>query len=253
MKFERLNLDQKESHNMQPQVHNQGQRRPIPMSANQSQAREQILSQNIRSNMGSSGVQSSASLTSALPPVSGLSPTMQNISEALQSSEVNSMGQVAQHLKQQVQNFLQYLYEQLSNQKFVHQQAIHQQKVMMELQMGHSQQLNLPEMQHEKMLHSQQLNQLERQQQLMKQHQQMKSGVSFPISSPQSSQSFQAASPHLSEHSSPKVDQQNLLSFLSKAETPLQSGTANSPFYVASPSTQLAPSPMPGDFPKSSI
>ncbi|KAF2323105.1 hypothetical protein GH714_033489 [Hevea brasiliensis] len=76
-------------------------------------------------------------------------------------------------------------------------------------------------------------------------HQQMKSGSSFPISSPQL---LQAASPQLSQHSSPQVDQQNLLSSLTKTGTPLQS--ANSPFVVPSPSTPLAPSPMPGDFEK---
>ncbi|KAF2301448.1 hypothetical protein GH714_024308, partial [Hevea brasiliensis] len=73
-------------------------------------------------------------------------------------------------------------------------------------------------------------------------HQQMKSGSSFPISS---TQLLQAASPQLSQHSSPQVDQQNLPSSLTKTGTPLQS--ANSPFVVPSPSTPLAPSPIPGD------
>ncbi|TXG72607.1 hypothetical protein EZV62_001186 [Acer yangbiense] len=73
-------------------------------------------------------------------------------------------------------------------------------------------------------------------------HQQLKPGASFPISSPQL---LQAASPQMPQHSSPQVDQQNLLSSLPKTGTPLQS--ANSPFVVPSPSTPLAPSPMPGD------
>ncbi|KAF5739057.1 hypothetical protein HS088_TW12G00255 [Tripterygium wilfordii] len=73
-------------------------------------------------------------------------------------------------------------------------------------------------------------------------HQQLKSGASFPTSSPQL---LQAASPQMPQHSSPQVDQQNLLSSLTKSGTPLQ--TANSPFVVPSPSTPLAPSPMPGD------
>ncbi|OMO54455.1 putative transcription cofactor [Corchorus capsularis] len=51
---------------------------------------------------------------------------------------------------------------------------------------------------------------------------------------------FQVASP---KHSSPKVDQQSLITSISKPRTPLQS--ANSPFAVPSPSTPLAPSPMP--------
>ena len=56
---------------LQPQVHNPGQSLPIPLSANQS--RQQMLSQNIQNNIPSAGVQSTASLPSALPPVSGLS------------------------------------------------------------------------------------------------------------------------------------------------------------------------------------
>ncbi|KAH8520777.1 hypothetical protein H0E87_001996 [Populus deltoides] len=73
-------------------------------------------------------------------------------------------------------------------------------------------------------------------------HQQMKPGSSFPISSPQM---LQHASPQLQQHSSPQIDQQNLLPPLTKTGTPLQS--ANSPFVVPSPSTSLAPSPVPGD------
>ncbi|PIA53271.1 hypothetical protein AQUCO_00900092v1 [Aquilegia coerulea] len=74
-------------------------------------------------------------------------------------------------------------------------------------------------------------------------HQQLKPGAQFPISSPQI---LSAASPQISQHShsSPQIDQQSLLTF-SKSGTPLQS--ANSPFIVPSPSTPLAPSPLPGD------
>ncbi|XP_065849038.1 uncharacterized protein [Euphorbia lathyris] len=100
-----LNLEQKASYNIQPQVYNQGQPRPMPMSPNQSQVREsqaceQILSENIPSNVGFTGVQSSSSLTSAQPSV------------------------------QQAQNFLPYLYQQLSDQNFI-QPAIHQKKALM--------------------------------------------------------------------------------------------------------------------------
>ena len=72
-------------------------------------------------------------------------------------------------------------------------------------------------------------------------HQQLKSSPPFPIPS---NQHLQASSPQILQHSSPQVDQQNLLPS-TKAGTPLQS--ANSPFVVPSPSTPLAPSPMPGD------
>ncbi|GMI78122.1 hypothetical protein HRI_001481500 [Hibiscus trionum] len=73
-------------------------------------------------------------------------------------------------------------------------------------------------------------------------HQQLKPGAQFPASSPQL---LQSASPQMPQHSSPQVDRQNLLTSISKAGTPLQS--ANSPFVVPSPSTPLAPSPMPGE------
>ncbi|PKI44207.1 hypothetical protein CRG98_035390 [Punica granatum] len=73
-------------------------------------------------------------------------------------------------------------------------------------------------------------------------HQQLKPGSSFPISSPQL---LQAVSPQIPQHSSPQIDQQNLLTSITKTGTPLQS--ASSPFVVPSPSTPLAPSPMPAD------
>ncbi|KAK4483588.1 hypothetical protein RD792_010787 [Penstemon davidsonii] len=73
-------------------------------------------------------------------------------------------------------------------------------------------------------------------------HQQMKTGSPFSISSPQV---LQAASPQIGHHPSPKLEQQNLMMSHTKAGTPLQ--FANSPFIVPSPSTSMAPSPMPGD------
>lgn len=78
-------------------------------------------------------------------------------------------------------------------------------------------------------------------------HQQLKAGASFPISSPQL---LQGMSPQVNQHSSPQVDQQNLPPSVPKCGTPLQS--ANSPF-VPSPSTPLAPSPMPGDSEKPAV
>lgn len=78
-------------------------------------------------------------------------------------------------------------------------------------------------------------------------HQQMKPGVSFPMSSPQMLQT----SPQILQNSSPQMDQQSMLSSLSKAGTPLQS--VNSPFVVPSPSAPLAPSPMLGDSEKLNV
>ncbi|KAL2898025.1 Mediator of RNA polymerase II transcription subunit 15a [Bienertia sinuspersici] len=77
-------------------------------------------------------------------------------------------------------------------------------------------------------------------------HQQLKPGASFPVSS---SQTLQAVSPQINQHS-PQIDQQNLQQSIPKNGTPLQS--ANSPF-VPSPSTPLAPSPMPNDAEKPAV
>lgn len=71
-------------------------------------------------------------------------------------------------------------------------------------------------------------------------YQQLKPGTSFPISS-----QLQSGSPQVLQHSSPQLDQQNVVSSITKAGTPLQS--ANSPFVAPSPSTPVVPSPMPGD------
>ncbi|KAK9150483.1 hypothetical protein Syun_008792 [Stephania yunnanensis] len=64
----------------------------------------------------------------------------------------------------------------------------------------------------------------------------------YPVSSPRPAQ---AASPQVSQHSSPQTDQQNLVSCLSRAGTPLQS--TNSSIIALSPSTSLAQSPAQGD------
>ncbi|CAB4270705.1 unnamed protein product [Prunus armeniaca] len=63
------------SFGMQPQVPKQGQSLSMPLPANQSQPRQQLLSQNIQNNIPAAGVQSSAGLSSALPPSSGLTQT----------------------------------------------------------------------------------------------------------------------------------------------------------------------------------
>ncbi|XP_027772123.1 mediator of RNA polymerase II transcription subunit 15a isoform X2 [Solanum pennellii] len=66
----------------------------------------------------------------------------------------------------------------------------------------------------------------------------MMSGISSP-------QLHKALSPQVTQHPSPQIDQQNILTSLSKSGTPLKS--ASSPFVVPSPSTPLASSPMTGD------
>nr|GMD58450.1 mediator of RNA polymerase II transcription subunit 15A-like isoform X1 [Ipomoea batatas] len=94
------------SHPMQPQVNNQVQQLSVPMVTNQSQARQQLLSQNIQNNITSSGMQNSASLVPALPSVGNLTQpnipnvvsqnsnlqNVQGIPNVAQNSVGNSMG-----------------------------------------------------------------------------------------------------------------------------------------------------------------
>ena len=63
---------------MPPQVQNQGLFLPILLSTDQSQARQQLVSQNMQNCMASNGVQSYAGLQAALPPVSGVTQTIPN-------------------------------------------------------------------------------------------------------------------------------------------------------------------------------
>jgi hypothetical protein len=88
---------------MPPQVQNQGLFLPILLSTDQSQARQQLVSQNMQNCMASNGVQSYAGLQAAPPPVSSVTqtipntivhnPNMQSIPGVSQNSVGNSMGQ----------------------------------------------------------------------------------------------------------------------------------------------------------------
>ncbi|KAJ6706532.1 MEDIATOR OF RNA polymerase II TRANSCRIPTION SUBUNIT 15A-RELATED [Salix purpurea] len=159
-----------------------------------------------------------------------------------------------QHLKQQQQQQHEQLKRQLQQQQRQHfiqnqqmlqqQQQLHQQaKQQLPAQMQTPQQMNdVNEMKQGigiKPAVFQQHLQTGQRTAFPRQH--MKPAPSLPISSPQLPQH---ASPQL-QHSSPQIDQQNLPSSVTKTGTPLQS--VNSPFVVPSPSTPLAPSPMPGD------
>ncbi|KAJ6932333.1 hypothetical protein NC651_007916 [Populus alba x Populus x berolinensis] len=96
-------MDPTASHSMPPEVQNQGLFLPILLSTDQSQARQQLVSQNMQNCMASNGVQSYAGLQTALPPVSGVTqtipntvvqnPNMQSIPGVSQNSVGNSMGQ----------------------------------------------------------------------------------------------------------------------------------------------------------------
>ncbi|KAL8528348.1 hypothetical protein ACS0TY_005962 [Phlomoides rotata] len=168
------------SQSMQPQMQNQVQQLPIPMVSNQSQVRQQLLSQNMQNIITSTGVPNSAGagLTSALPPVGGMSqgtlpnipvqnPNMQNMSNVTANVVGNSMGQgipsnmyansqrqiqgrqqqvVSQDQQQLSQNPQQYLYNQQQLQQHLLKQKFQQGGVpqsMMQSQMQQQQQQNL--------------------------------------------------------------------------------------------------------------
>jgi energy-coupling factor transporter transmembrane protein EcfT len=83
------------SHSMPPQVQNHGLFLPIILSTDQSQARQQLLSQNMQKCMISNGVQSSAGLQAALPPVSGVTQTIPNT--VVQNPNMQSIPGVSQN------------------------------------------------------------------------------------------------------------------------------------------------------------
>ncbi|GER32927.1 transcription cofactor [Striga asiatica] len=157
------------SQSMQSQMQNQVQQLPIPLVSNQSQARQQHLSQNMQNNISATGVTNSSGLTSTMPSVGGITaqnPNVQNIQNmpnisgnAVGSSMgqgvssnmyANSQRQQIQGRQQQVmtsepqqqtQNSQQYLYnqqQQLIKQKF--QPGNIQQQPMMQSQMQQPQQ-----------------------------------------------------------------------------------------------------------------
>ncbi|GMH15465.1 hypothetical protein Nepgr_017306 [Nepenthes gracilis] len=158
----------------------------------------------------------------------------------------------SQQMKQQLQQ-RQIQQQLLQKQQIVQQQQPHQQtKQLHQQQPGQMQAHPMPQLHH-----ISEVNELKmRQGMTLKQgvlpqhlsqgqrylHQQVKSGTSFAVSSPQL---LQAASPPINWHSSPQIDQHNVLPSHTKVGTPLQS--ANSPILVPSPSTSLAPSPVPGE------
>ncbi|KAG6782042.1 hypothetical protein POTOM_011429 [Populus tomentosa] len=85
---------------MPPQVQNHGLFLPILLSTDQSQARQQLLSQIMQKCMASNGVQSSAGLQAALPPVSGVTQTIPNT--VVQNPNMQNQSQARQQLLSQI-------------------------------------------------------------------------------------------------------------------------------------------------------
>ncbi|XP_027155541.1 mediator of RNA polymerase II transcription subunit 15a-like, partial [Coffea eugenioides] len=210
----------------------------------------------------------------SLSSQSGMTALQSNLINALQP---NSTMIHNQQLKQQEQQMLQT--QQLKQQlhpRQLQQQLLQRQQLMQQQQQQQQQQLQQQPQQHQQMKPQQQPSQLPghqmsplhqvtdssdlkvrpqisvktgvfqqhhtNSQRAAYHHQQLKSGSPFPISSPQV---LQAASPQVPPHASPQIDQQSMQTSIAKTGTPLQA--ANSPFVVPSPSTPLAPSPMPSE------
>ncbi|XP_022967562.1 mediator of RNA polymerase II transcription subunit 15a-like isoform X1 [Cucurbita maxima] len=218
---------------------------------------QQVASGSLQQNSANSSQRAN---NNSLPSQNGVNTLQPNIG----SLQTNHNMLQHQHLKQDPQQQLKQQMQQRQMQQLKQQQMLqHQQQQQQQQPQLHQQQSQLhqqgkpqlpAQMQAHQLSH---LNQIEMRQGLatksgMFQHlpaahrsgythqQQMKPGTSLPISP----QIFQTASPQVAQNSSPQVDQQNLLSSITKVP-PLQS--ASSPLVVLSPSTPVAPSPMPGD------
>lgn len=189
---------------------------------------------------------------SSLNSHSGTNPVQANLGSLQPNSNVLQQSLPKQHEQQMLQN--QQLRQQY-HQRQMQQQLYHRQQLMQQQQAKQQQTAQLPAHQMSQLHQMNDANDLKMRQQmglkpgvLQQQqsvgqrvgshHPQLKSGISSP-------QIHQALSPQVTQHPSPQIDQQNMLASLTKAGTPLQS--TSSPFVVPSPSTPLAPSPMPGD------
>ncbi|XP_060184404.1 mediator of RNA polymerase II transcription subunit 15a-like isoform X2 [Lycium barbarum] len=190
---------------------------------------------------------------SSLSSQSGSNPVQANFGSLQQNSNALQQSLPKQHEQQMLQN--QQLLRQQYHQRQMQQQIFHRQQLIQLQQAKQQQTAQWPAHQMSQLHQMTDANDLKMRQQMgMKagvlqqqqsvgqrvgsHHPQLKSGISSP-------QVHQALSPQVTQHPSPQIDQQNMLASLTKAGTPLQS--ASSPFVVPSPSTPLAPSPMPGD------
>ncbi|XP_060182673.1 mediator of RNA polymerase II transcription subunit 15a isoform X2 [Lycium barbarum] len=190
---------------------------------------------------------------SSLSSQSGSNPVQANLGSLQQNSNALQQSLPKQHEQQMLQN--QQLRQQYHQRQQMQHHIFQRQQLMQQQQAKQQQTAQLPAHQMSQLHQMTDANDLKMRQQMgMKagvlqqqqsvgqrvgsHHPQLKSGISSP-------QVHQALSPQVTQHPSPQIDQQNMLASLTKAGTPLQS--TSSPFVVPSPSTPLAPSPMPGD------
>ncbi|XWS11745.1 hypothetical protein CRYUN_Cryun37aG0026500 [Craigia yunnanensis] len=223
------------SQGMQNQVHSQGQPIPIPLQSNQSQARQQMLPQNIPNNMSSAGVQSSASLQSGMPSVSGLTQNhipnvvgqnsnMQNLSGISQNSLGQGMSSNIFANQQRQMQGRQQVQQQQQQQHQYHPQLQHQLMKKQTNQQGNLQpslmQSNLQQQQQQNLLPPTQL-----------QSSQQSGMQTSSIMQPSAVQStplpgFQQNQQSSLQQSTQSMLQQHQLSVLRQQQQPLQSASA---------------------------
>ncbi|XP_024985083.1 mediator of RNA polymerase II transcription subunit 15a-like isoform X3 [Cynara cardunculus var. scolymus] len=255
------------THKRKPGVPPQ-QAQPLPPPhihlTQENQMNPQMQSMNLQNNMGSlqhnSVLPSNAqqNMMSATQPTSNLDPGQNSTMNSLNINPLSSQGGMG--MLQPNSSILQHQQLKQLPYRQMQQQYLHKQQL---IQQQHQFQRQTKQQQQNGQLHMNQLPQLQpindgnelklrqqigvkpeplQQQQVASQrpayHQQLKSGAPF------SPQLLSASSPLTPQHSSPQIDQQNLLNSLTKSGTPLQS--ANSPFIVSSPST-TSTSHMPGE------
>ncbi|KAK9065588.1 hypothetical protein SSX86_014989 [Deinandra increscens subsp. villosa] len=127
------------------QVNNQGQQLPIAAPSNNIQSGQQMMSQSMHSNIGSTGMQGGSGLSSALPPGSGLQQStmpnvagqnsnlqnIQNMSGVQQNTVGNTMGpnnfaNQRQQIQGRHQLAPQQQQQQTANSQYLYQQQLHQ-------------------------------------------------------------------------------------------------------------------------------
>uniref|UniRef100_A0A7N0UHC6 Mediator complex subunit 15 KIX domain-containing protein n=1 Tax=Kalanchoe fedtschenkoi TaxID=63787 RepID=A0A7N0UHC6_KALFE len=243
-------IQQQQSQNLQAQSHENHMNAPLQSANIPSPVMMQQNSTSLQSSL--SGVSNtSQNMMGSVQSGINVDAGEQGASGVLQQNSANGPQQTKMNLmsSQNGVNLLQPNISNLQSNSGVNQQHVKEQQTLQSQQLKHQfQQRQMQMMQKQQLLQQRQFHQQNKQQQpgQMLAHpqnhatdqrsvyQQIKHGGSFPMSSPQMLQT-----------SSPQVEQQSMLSPLSKTGTPLPS--ANSPIVVPSPSTPLVPSPMPGD------
>ncbi|KAL2935676.1 Mediator of RNA polymerase II transcription subunit 15a [Bienertia sinuspersici] len=139
------------SQSIQSQVQNLSQSVPLQMVSNQSQARQQLLAQNMQNTITSAGLRTTFSLPNSMAPASGLTQnselnvsqntTMPSVSDTPQNSMGNTMNEgVASNMFTNSQHTQQVASNQQHQSQNISQHMYLQQLMMQKLQPGNNQQ-----------------------------------------------------------------------------------------------------------------